>query len=145
MTAIASPGLRRSGALPCRSRWANPWGSARQRSPPRAATLGLDEPVITWHTNRVASARLVCALGVLAGALAKIARDVTLSEHLRGASPAGAGILGDAHKRNPVAACVRARMRQAHARLGRDGPRLMEQEHERAARAWQAEWTSPTC
>ena len=39
--------------------------------------------MLPWHTDRVRPARLGAALGLLAGALAKVARDVTLSDAVR--------------------------------------------------------------
>src|SRR5215211_4737708 len=40
--------------------------------------LGLAEPVAPWHTNRVRIAELGCALGIAAGAAAKIGLDIGL-------------------------------------------------------------------
>jgi 3-carboxy-cis,cis-muconate cycloisomerase len=48
-----------------------------------ARRLELEAPVLPWHTDRVRPARLGAALGLLAGALAKVARDVTLSDAVR--------------------------------------------------------------
>jgi 3-carboxy-cis,cis-muconate cycloisomerase len=113
-----------------------------------ARRLGLAEPALPWHTNRVVPARLAGALGVLAGALAKPARDVTLSEYLREGDPDPAhprgGSSAMAHKRNPVAsvsvlACTRRVPGLVATTLA-----AMEQEHERAAGAWQAEWGTIT-
>lgn len=109
-----------------------------------AASLGLAEPVLPWHTDRVRPAGLAAALGVLAGVLGKVARDVTLSEHLREGQPDPTHPRGAssamAHKRNPVAAvstlaCVKRVPGLVATMLA-----AMEQEHERAAGAWQAEW-----
>src|SRR5581483_11759472 len=69
-----------------------------------AARLGLEEPALPWHTNRVRPAQLSGALGVLAGALSKVARDVTLSDALREGVPGRGGSSAMAHKQNPVAA-----------------------------------------
>ena len=46
--------------------------------PAFARELGLDEPVIPWHTLRGRIGELAGALGVAAGAVGKAARDVTL-------------------------------------------------------------------
>jgi 3-carboxy-cis,cis-muconate cycloisomerase len=114
-----------------------------------ADELGLVHPVLPWHTNRVRVAGLAAALGVLAGVLAKVARDVTL---LAQAEVAEAREGGDAagpdrgsssampHKRNPVAAV--SVLACAHRAPGLVATVLagMPQEHERAAGAWQAEW-----
>lgn len=111
-----------------------------------AAELQLAEPALPWHTTRVRLAALAGALGAMAGALAKIARDVTLLAQdevgeVREAAGADSGSSSAmAHKRNPVAAvsvlaCTRRVPGLVATLLG-----CMEQEHERAAGAWQAEW-----
>ncbi len=111
-----------------------------------AAELGLAEPTLHWHTIRTRIAALAGALGALAGVLAKVARDVTLLAEdeigeVREGADAGRGASSAmAHKRNPVAAvsvlaCTRRVPGLVATLLG-----AMEQEHERAAGAWQAEW-----
>jgi 3-carboxy-cis,cis-muconate cycloisomerase len=105
-----------------------------------AERLGLIAPVLSWHTDRVPTARLAAVLGLLAGALGKIARDVTLSPQLREGVPGRGGSSAMAHKRNPVAAvsvlaCVKRVPGLVATMLA-----CMEQEHQRAAGAWQAEW-----
>jgi 3-carboxy-cis,cis-muconate cycloisomerase len=111
-----------------------------------AAELGLAEPVLPWHTIRVRIAALAGALAALAGVLAKVARDVTLlaQDEIGEVREGGAGERGGStamgHKRNPVAAvsvlaCARRVPGLAATMLS-----SMEQEHERAAGAWQAEW-----
>lgn len=111
-----------------------------------AARLELPAPVLPWHTVRVRVAELAGALGTLAGVLGKIARDVTLLAQqevgeLREGAGAGRGASSAmAHKRNPVAsvsvlACARRTPGLVATVLA-----AMEQEHERAAGAWQAEW-----
>jgi 3-carboxy-cis,cis-muconate cycloisomerase len=69
-----------------------------------AERLGLEQPVLAWHTDRIAPARLAAALGVLAGACSKVARDVTLSAELSDGTPGRGGSSAMAHKQNPVAA-----------------------------------------
>ena len=115
-----------------------------------AAELGLVEPVLAWHANRVRQVVLAAALGALAGALAKVARDVALlaqgevGEAREGEGEGGGGERGGssamAHKRNPVAsvsviACATRVPGLVATMLG-----AMAQEHERAAGTWQAEW-----
>jgi 3-carboxy-cis,cis-muconate cycloisomerase len=111
-----------------------------------AAGLGLAEPPLPWHTERVRVASLAGALGSLCGVLGKIARDVTLlaqneiGEVREGGDPDRGGSSAMAHKRNPagavsVLACTRRAPGLAATLLA-----AMEQEHERAAGAWQAEW-----
>ncbi len=106
-------------------------------------TLGLDEPVLPWHTERSPIGGLAGALGVACGALAKVAGDVVLLAQtevgeVREAAPGGSSSMP--HKRNPVAAIsARACARQAPG-LVATLLASMEQEHERAAGAWHAEW-----
>jgi 3-carboxy-cis,cis-muconate cycloisomerase len=109
-----------------------------------ALELGLVEPVIPWHTDRNRPCRLAAALGLLAGSLSKVARDVTLSAELREGVPGRGGSTAMAHKQNPVAAVsVLACTRRVPA-LVATMLACMEQEHERAAGAWQAEWGTAT-
>ena len=123
--------------------------------PPRIAAavaeeLGLAEPVLPWHTIRVPVAALAGALGTLAGVLGKLARDVTLlaqdeiGELREGGGPGRGGSTAMGHKHNPVAsvsvlACTRRVPGLVATILA-----SMEQEHERAAGAWQAEWGTLT-
>jgi 3-carboxy-cis,cis-muconate cycloisomerase len=126
-----------------------------------AEELGLTVPVLPWHTDRLRIIDLGTALARVTAALGKIARDVTLlaqeevgevSEDPGAAASGASGVQGPAaaprrggsaampHKHNPVAAI---------AILGctRQVPGLLatlvaagEQEHQRAAGAWHAEW-----
>ena len=111
-----------------------------------AEELGLEEPVVPWHTARARVADLGAALALAAGALEKIARDVTLlaqTEVAEVAEPAGGGRGGSStlpHKRNPAGsvlaiACAGRVRGEASILLA-----AMAQEHERAAGGWQAEW-----
>jgi 3-carboxy-cis,cis-muconate cycloisomerase len=111
-----------------------------------AEELGLEEPVVPWHTARARVADLGAALALAAGALEKIARDVTLlaqTEVAEVAEPAGDGRGGSStlpHKRNPVGsvlaiACAGRVRGEASILLA-----AMAQEHERGAGGWQAEW-----
>ena len=109
-----------------------------------ARKLGLAEPVLPWHTDRVRPARLACALGLLAGALAKPARDVTLSPHVREGVPGRGASSAMGHKRNPVAAVSVLACARRVPGLVATMLSSMEQEHERAAGAWQAEWGTIT-
>jgi 3-carboxy-cis,cis-muconate cycloisomerase len=123
-------------------------GPVGQRDPAIAAEvaqrLGLEAPVKPWHTDRVRPARLAGALGVLAGAFSKPARDVTLGEGVREGVPGRGGSSAIAEKQNPVAAvsvlaCTRRVPGLVSTMLA-----SMEQELERAAGAWQAEWGTLT-
>jgi 3-carboxy-cis,cis-muconate cycloisomerase len=115
-----------------------------------AAELGLAEPVLPWQAIRLRPVALACALGAFAGVLAKIARDVTLlaqqevGEASEGGGPARGGSSAMAHKRNPVGAIsVLACAKRTPGLVG-TALSAMEQEHERAAGAWQAEWGTYT-
>jgi 3-carboxy-cis,cis-muconate cycloisomerase len=108
-----------------------------------AEELGLPEPVLPWHTRRLPVAELGGALGVAAGFVAKIALDVVLlaqSEVGEVREPADGGSSTMPHKRNPVGSTLaRACALRARAAAGVLVAAL-EQEHERAAGAWHAEW-----
>jgi len=112
-----------------------------------SARLGLAEPPMPWHTNRVRVAEVASALGMVVGAAAKVALDVGLlmqTEVAEAAEPRPGGSSTLPHKRNPVgAATVGAAARRVPALvavvLG-----AMVQEHERALGGWQAEWQTMT-
>jgi len=124
-------------------------GPVGTRAPAVAAhvadELGLAQPLLPWHTNRTRTAAAAAALGVLAGVLGKIARDVTLlaqdeiGELREGSAPGRGGSSAMAHKRNPVAAVSVLACTKRVPGLVATLLACMEQEHERAAGAWQAE------
>jgi 3-carboxy-cis,cis-muconate cycloisomerase len=111
-----------------------------------AVELGLAEPVLPWHAVRARPAALAGALGTLAGVLGKVARDVTLlaqqevGEASEGADESRGGSSAMAHKHNPVAAVSILGCTKRVPGLVATALACMEQEHERAAGAWQAEW-----
>jgi 3-carboxy-cis,cis-muconate cycloisomerase len=113
-----------------------------------AGELGLAEPALPWHTIRVAPANLAGALGVLAGILGKVARDVTLMAQeevgeLREGGDDGRGASSAmSHKHNPVGAVSTLACSKRVPGVVATILACMEQEHERAAGAWQAEWGS---
>jgi 3-carboxy-cis,cis-muconate cycloisomerase len=123
-----------------------------------AEELGLARPVLPWHTDRLRIIDLASALARVTAALGKIARDVTLLAQSEvgelsegpgvpgepgphdGASPRRGGSSAMPHKHNPVAAI-------AILGCARQAPGLLatlvasaEQELQRAAGAWHAEW-----
>jgi 3-carboxy-cis,cis-muconate cycloisomerase len=110
-----------------------------------AEELGLPAPVLPWHTRRLPIAELGSALAVAAGFLAKIALDVELLAQTEVGEvrvPEGGVSSTMPHKRNPVGptlarACA-ARVRAAAGTLLES----LEQEHERAAGPWHAEWAA---
>jgi 3-carboxy-cis,cis-muconate cycloisomerase len=112
-----------------------------------AGELGLETPVLPWHTLRGRIGELAGALGVAAGAVAKPARDVVLLSQTEVAEvreAVGGGSTAMPHKHNPVAAV--AALGCAHQAPGLVATLLaaMVQEHERAAGAWHSEWR-PLC
>jgi 3-carboxy-cis,cis-muconate cycloisomerase len=111
-----------------------------------AAELGLAEPVLAWHTNRVRVGELAAALGVAAGVLSKLALDVSLlaqTELGEVSEPAGGGRGGSStlpHKRNPVGAVLVTAATRRVPGLVATVLGAMAQEQERATGAWHAEW-----
>jgi len=108
-----------------------------------AAELGLAVPVLPWHTDRLRLLDVAAALARCCAALGKIARDVTLLSQsevgeVTVGSPGGSSAMP--HKRNPVAAvAVLGCARQAPGLLATLAAGA-EQEYQRAAGAWHAEW-----
>jgi 3-carboxy-cis,cis-muconate cycloisomerase len=112
-----------------------------------ARELGLDEPVLPWHTLRGRIGELAGALGVAAGAVAKAARDVTLlaqTEVAEVREKVSGGSTSMPHKQNPVAAIAALGCALQAPALVAALLSAMTQEHERAAGAWHAEWR-PLC
>jgi 3-carboxy-cis,cis-muconate cycloisomerase len=112
-----------------------------------ARELGLAEPTLPWHTNRVQVAELGGALAALAGACGKIGRDVTLlgQTEVGEVAEAEGGVSSTMpHKRNPVSSVLAvANARGAVAAAGVLFGSLV-QEHQRAAGDWHAEWEALT-
>jgi 3-carboxy-cis,cis-muconate cycloisomerase len=117
-----------------------------------AAELGLADPPLPWHTERLRVIDVGTATARACAALSKIARDVTLlaqtevGEVSEGGDAGGAGgprrggSSAMPNKSNPVAAV-------AILGCARQAPGLLatlvasaEQEYQRAAGAWHAEW-----
>ena len=108
-----------------------------------AVELGLEEPVLTWHTQRTRVGELAGALGGAAGALGKIARDITLMAQTEVAEvreAASGGSTAMPHKQNPVAAVAALACSSQAPGLAASLLAAMIQEHERAAGAWHSEW-----
>ena len=117
-----------------------------------ADELGLAEPVLPWHTNRVRIVELAAALAGASAAAGKIARDVTLLAQTEvaevregtGAGAARGGQRGGSsampHKRNPVAAIATLGCTRQVPGLLATVTASAEQELQRAAGAWHAEW-----
>ncbi|GAA2533745.1 lyase family protein [Winogradskya humida] len=106
--------------------------------------LGLVEPELPWHTERTRIAELAGALGAAAGAIGKVARDITLyaqtevGELTEGGAGGGSSTLP--HKRNPIHAVSAAAAAATTPALVAMLLSAMPQEHQRAAGSWHAEW-----
>lgn len=106
---------------------------------------GLVEPVLAWHTERGRVADLAGALAVTCGAVAKIARDVTLLAQTEVAeveevAARGGGSSTMPHKRNPIAAVLAAAAAAQAPGLMATLYSAAAQEYQRAAGSWHAEW-----
>jgi 3-carboxy-cis,cis-muconate cycloisomerase len=130
-----------------------------------AEELGLAVPVLPWHTDRLRIIDLGTALARVAAVLGKVARDVTLlaqsevgevsegggpaearadqrgaDQQAPAASPRRGGSSAMPHKRNPVASiAILGCTRQVPGLLATLAA-ASEQELQRAAGAWHAEW-----
>ena len=108
-----------------------------------AATLRLQVPSVPWHGHRDRLAALCCALGVAAGALGKIARDITLLAQTE-VGEAREGQSGGSstmpQKQNPVNAAIALASAVRAPGLVATVLAAMPQEHERGLGGWQAEW-----
>ena len=113
-----------------------------------AGELGLPAPDLPWHTERDRVAEIAAQLGVVAGAMAKIAGDIVLlaqtevAEAFEASGPGKGSSSAMPQKRNPVDA-VRA-VAAARLAIGEVPVILsaMAQAHERGAGDWQAEWSA---
>ena len=109
-----------------------------------AVELGLAEPLLPWHTDRVRVAELAAALGTAAGVLGKVALDVVLlaQTEVGEVREAEGGSSTLPQKRNPVHAVLTGAAARRAPGLVTTLLAAMPQEHERAAGAWHAEWDS---
>src|SRR5712692_5103186 len=111
-----------------------------------AAELGLPVPDLPWHAERDRIAEIAGTLGVVAGAMAKVAGDVVLltqtevGEALEGAAPGKGGSSAMPQKHNPIDATSAIASAQLAVGVVPVIMYAMAQEHERAAGGWQAEW-----
>ena len=111
-----------------------------------AGELGLPVPDLPWHAERDRVAEIASSLGILAGAMGKIAADIVhlaqneVGEAAEGNAPGKGGSSALPQKHNPVDAMgVLASARLAAADVSVILSAL-PQEHERAVGGWQAEW-----
>jgi 3-carboxy-cis,cis-muconate cycloisomerase len=113
-----------------------------------AEELKLPAPGLPWHTERDRVAEIATTLGIVAGAMAKIAGDVALlaqtevGEASEGTAPGKGGSSALPQKHNPVDAT--SAIASARLAVGVVPVILssMVQEHERAVGGWQAEWAA---
>lgn len=111
-----------------------------------AKILGL-KTAASWHAHRDNMAEIAAVLGILAGSLGKIAKDVSLlmqteiGEVLEGAAPGKGGSSTMPHKRNPVTcAAILANVHRIPF-LVATIMGAMPQENERSAGLWHSEWS----
>ncbi|SEI55864.1 3-carboxy-cis,cis-muconate cycloisomerase [Pseudomonas sp. NFR16] len=110
----------------------------------RELKLGLpDQP---WHTQRDRLVEFASVLGLIAGSLGKLGRDISLLMQTEAGEvfePAAAGKGGSStmpHKRNPVGAAVMIAAATCAPGLIATMFSAMPQEHERSLGLWHAEW-----
>jgi 3-carboxy-cis,cis-muconate cycloisomerase len=113
-----------------------------------ADELGLPAPDLPWHTERDRVAEIAAVLGIVAGAMTKIAGDVALlaqtevGEVSEGAAPDKGGSSAMPQKRNPVDATTAIAASRLALGVVPTILSAMAQEHERAVGNWQAEWAA---
>ena len=126
-----------------------------------ADELGLPDPPLPWHTERLRVIDVAAAMARVTAALSKVARDVTLlaqtevaevtegmqeasgaeGDRAEGASaPRRGGSSAMPNKNNPVAAVAILGCAKQVPGLLATLVASAEQEHQRAAGAWHAEW-----
>jgi 3-carboxy-cis,cis-muconate cycloisomerase len=111
-----------------------------------ARDLNLTLPDQPWHTQRDRLVEFASLLGLIAGSLGKIGRDISLLMQTEAGEvfePAAAGKGGSStmpHKRNPVGAAVMISAATRAPGLVSTMLSAMPQEHERSLGLWHAEW-----
>ncbi len=118
-------------------------GPAGTLDPAYTLDLGLDKPLLPWHTLRGRVGELAGALGVAAGAAGKAALDIVLlsqSEVAEVRERVGGGSTSMPHKHNPVAAVSALGCAKQAPGLVATLLAAMIQEHERGAGSWHSEW-----
>jgi 3-carboxy-cis,cis-muconate cycloisomerase len=108
-----------------------------------ADTLGL-RPSPPWHTRRARLAAVGTECAILAGALAKVARDIALlmQAEVGEAAAAGGGSSAMPHKRNPSGSAVALAAAERVPGLVSGLLTGLAHEHERAVGGWQLEWAA---
>jgi 3-carboxy-cis,cis-muconate cycloisomerase len=111
-----------------------------------ARELKLNLPDQPWHTQRDRLVEFASWLGLVAGGLGKIGRDISLMMQTEAGEvfePAAAGKGGSStmpHKRNPVGAAVMIGAATRAPGLVATMFSALPQEHERSLGLWHAEW-----
>ncbi|UVJ43161.1 3-carboxy-cis,cis-muconate cycloisomerase [Pseudomonas sp. LS1212] len=111
-----------------------------------ANELQLALPEQPWHTQRDRLVEFASVLGLVAGSLGKLGRDVSLlmqteaAEVFEPAAPGKGGSSTMPHKRNPVGAAVLIGAATRVPGLLATMFSAMPQEHERSLGLWHAEW-----
>lgn len=111
-----------------------------------ANELGLELPDQPWHTQRDRLAEFAGLLGLIAGSLGKLGRDLSLlmqtdvGEVFEPSAPGKGGSSTMPHKRNPVGSAVMISASVRAPGLVATMLSAMPQEHERSLGLWHAEW-----
>lgn len=111
-----------------------------------ADELGLGLPDLPWHTERDRLAELASVLGLVAGSLGKVARDISLlmqsevGEVFEPMAPGRGGSSTMPHKRNPVGSASILSTAIRMPGLVATMLAAMVQEQERGLGNWHAEW-----
>ncbi|MCQ9392306.1 3-carboxy-cis,cis-muconate cycloisomerase [Pseudomonas viridiflava] len=111
-----------------------------------AEELQLHLPEQPWHTQRDRLVEFASLLGLIAGSLGKLGRDVSLlmqtevGEVFEPSAPGKGGSSTMPHKRNPVGAAVMIGAATRAPGLVATMFSAMPQEHERSLGLWHAEW-----
>ncbi|MGB8922141.1 MAG: 3-carboxy-cis,cis-muconate cycloisomerase [Pseudomonas sp.] len=111
-----------------------------------AEELQLTLPEQPWHTQRDRIVEFGAVLGLIAGSLGKLGRDVSLlmqteaAEVFEPSAPGKGGSSTMPHKRNPVGAAVLIGAATRVPGLLSTLFSAMPQEHERSLGLWHAEW-----
>ncbi|CAM3151460.1 3-carboxy-cis,cis-muconate cycloisomerase [Pseudomonas floridensis] len=111
-----------------------------------ADELQLALPEQPWHTQRDRLVEFAALLGLIAGSLGKLGRDVSLlmqtevGEVFEPTAPGKGGSSTMPHKRNPVGAAVMIAAATRAPGLVSTMFAAMPQEHERSLGLWHAEW-----
>lgn len=111
-----------------------------------AEELKLGLPDLPWHTQRDRLVEFAGLLGMIAGSLGKLGRDLSLlmqtdvAEVFEPAAPGKGGSSTMPHKRNPVGSAVMISAATRAPGLVATMLSAMPQEHERSLGLWHAEW-----